>query len=419
MKYLRDEKVKKVIFTGLVLIVAYFALYHIDKLWGGLKYLVNVFMPFILGAAIAFVLNVPLRWIERGLFKNREKYSGRTWNGLRRALALVITILGAFVLLALLIYMVAPQLADTVSQLVRQIPPGIKNISNWAEEAFNKYPVIQEIIEELAESWQEILESLTASIKTAVNGALEGGINAVTGIVSGVVNFLIGFIFSLYILVQKEKLGLQAKKILYAFFDVKFAKEILEVAELSSKTFSNFISGQCVEAMILGLMFGVSMLLLGLPYASLISVLIGALSLIPIVGAFIGCGIGVLLILLVSPMKALIFLGLFLVLQQIEGNLIYPKVVGGSVGLPGIWVLVSVTVGGTLFGVKGMVVVIPLVSVCYALFRRYIYKKLEEKGVDKNLGEEEEEEPQRRRFFKKKAKSKAENKVKETKETEK
>ena len=264
MKYLRDEKVKKVIFTGLVLILAYFALYHIDKLWGGLKYLVNVFMPFILGAAIAFVLNVPLRWIERGLFKNREKYSGRTWNGLRRALALVITILGAFVLLALLIYMVAPQLADTVSQLVRQIPPGIKNISSWAEEAFNKYPVIQEIIEELAESWQEILESLTASIKTAVNGALEGGINAVTGIVSGVVNFLIGFIFSLYILVQKEKLELQAKKILYAFFDEKFAKEILEVAELSSKTFSNFISGQCVEAMILGLMFGVSMLLIRL-----------------------------------------------------------------------------------------------------------------------------------------------------------
>ncbi|SER00384.1 Predicted PurR-regulated permease PerM [Lachnospiraceae bacterium NE2001] len=410
MKYLRDEKVKKVFITGLLLIIAFFAFYHIEKIWAALKNLVNVFMPFILGAAIAFVLNVPLRWIERGLFKDREKYSGRRWNGLRRALALVITILGALILLGLLLYMVIPQLADTVSQLVRQIPSGIRNISAWAEDTFNKYPVVQEIIEQLAESWQEILESLTSSIKTTVNGALEGGINAVTGIVSGVVNFLIGFIFSLYILVQKEKLGIQAKKILYAFFDDRFVKEMLEVAELASKTFSNFISGQCVEAMILGLMFGVSMLIFGLPYASLISVLIGALSLIPIVGAFIGCGIGVLLILLVSPMKALIFLILFLVLQQIEGNLIYPKVVGSSVGLPGIWVLVSVTVGGTLFGVKGMVVVIPLVSVCYALFRRYIYKKLEEKGVDKNLGEEPEEEPVKKRMLFGKKKPKEETK---------
>jgi len=414
MKYLKDEKVRKVVFTGLILIIVYFAFFHIEKIWKACKSMGNVFMPFFLGAAIAFVLNVPLRWVERGLFKNREKYSGRRWNGLRRGLALIITILGAFVFLALLIYMVAPQLGDTVSQLVKQIPTGIKNISTWADDTFNRYPVIQEIIDELAESWQEILESLTASIKTTVNGALEGGINAVTGIVSGVVNFLIGFIFSLYILVQKEKLGIQAKKILYAFFDDKFVNEILEVAELASKTFSNFISGQCVEAMILGLMFGLSMLILGLPYASLISVLIGALSLIPIVGAFIGCGIGVLLILLVSPVKALIFLGLFLILQQIEGNLIYPKVVGGSVGLPGIWVLVSVTVGGNLFGVKGMVVVIPLVSVCYALFRRYVYKKLEEKGVDKNLGVEEEGEPERRsRFFKKKS---SKNIAKEAKE---
>ena len=204
-----------------------FALYHIEKIWAALKNLVNVFMPFILSAAIAFVLNVPLRWIERGLFKDREKYSGRRWNGFRRALALVITILGALILLGLLLYMVIPQLADTVSQLVRQIPSGIRNISAWAEDTFNKYPVAQEIIEQLAESWQEILESLTSSIKTTVNGALEGGINAVTGIVSGVVNFLIGFIFSLYILVQKEKLGIQAKKILYAFFDDRFVKEMV------------------------------------------------------------------------------------------------------------------------------------------------------------------------------------------------
>ena len=381
MKYLKDENVRKKLFVGISLIVFFFVCYNIETIWGGLGKLLDIILPFIVGAAIAFILNVPMRWIEKGILRNRDKFSGSKWGGLRRGLALMITLLLAALLITLLSYMIIPQLASTISQLVKQVPTGIKKVTAWTEEKFKNEPVIQQIIQELADDWQTILEKIIGVVKDSVNTALEGGINAVTGIVSGVFNFAIGFIFAMYILVQKEKLGTQAEMILYAMCEDKTADEVVAVASLASKTFANFISGQCAEALILAGMFSISMTVMGLPYAVLIGLLIGATSLIPIVGTFIGCFIGALLIILVDPMKALMFIILFIILQQIEGKLIYPKVVGDSVGLPGIWVLVSVTLGGSLFGVTGIVTFIPLVSVAYSLFRRYIYGKLGDKDI--------------------------------------
>ena len=381
MRFLKDEKVRKSLFTGTCLICIYFIIYNIRYIWDAAEKLMDIFVPFIVGAAIAFVLNVPMRWIEKGILRNREKFSGEKWDGLRRALALIITLLFTIIIISLLVYMVVPQLAVSIGQLIKQIPAGIKSLTEWADKEFSSKPIIQQMIDGFAKDWQSILEKLMGYMKKAINSALEGGINAITGIVSGLISFIVGFIFSLYVLVQKEKLGDQAKKIVYALFSKEMADEIMAVAKMSSRTFANFISGQCMEAVILASMFCVSMTIIGLPYAMLIGLLIGVMNLIPIVGAFIGCGIGALLILLVDPMKALIFVILFIVLQQIEGNLIYPKVVGDSVGLPGIWVLVSVTVGGSLFGVKGMVVFIPLVSVMYSLFRRLIYGRLKKKEL--------------------------------------
>ena len=186
-----------------------------------------------------------------------------------------------------------------------------------------------------------------------------------------IINFFIGFVFAIYILLSKEKLGGQGKQILYALLSEKKADKVLEVCSISYRVFSRFLSGQCLEACILGALFVITMTIFRLPYAMLIGVLIGFCALIPIVGAFIGCGVGLFLILMVSPMKALVFLILFLVLQQLEGNLIYPKVVGNSVGLPSIWVLAAVTIGGNLMGVAGMLIFIPLCSVVYILFRMY------------------------------------------------
>ena len=218
--------------------------------------------------------------------------------------------------------------------------------------------------------------------KSGAGSVVDSTITAAKSIVSGLTTFFIAFVFAIYILLQKEKLGVQAKKVLFAFVRRGRAEATVEVLSLTYNTFSSFLTGQCVEAVILGSMFAVSMTILKLPYALLVGMLIAFTALIPIFGAFIGCGVGAFLIFMVDPMKALIFVVLFLVLQQIEGNLIYPHVVGNSVGLPSIWVLAAVSIGGSLMGVVGMLIFIPIVSVVYALFREIVYLKLKKNQID-------------------------------------
>ena len=222
----------------------------------------------------------------------------------------------------------------------------------------------------------------TANLAQSWGGSLlSSGGGFIGGVVSGVSTFVIGLIFSFYILLQKEKLSRQGRQVLYGLLPMRRADRALEVLRLANRTFSSFLSGQCTEAVILGTLFVITMTLFRLPYAVLVGVLIALTALIPIVGAFIGCGVGALLIAVTDPWKALVFVILFLVLQQIEGNLIYPHVVGSSVGLPSIWVLAAVTLGGKLMGVAGMLFFIPLCSVLYALFRDFVKGRLAEKQV--------------------------------------
>jgi len=206
--------------------------------------------------------------------------------------------------------------------------------------------------------------------------------NAVSSVASGVASTLIGFAFSVYVLFKKEALGVQARQVTYALFSKPHADKILDVASLSYRTFANFIKGQFLEACILGCMFFITMSIFRLPYALMISVMIAITALIPVFGAFLGCGIGFLLILVVSPKEAFLFVALFLILQQIEGKLIYPHVVGSSVGLPSVWVLMAITVGAEIMGVAGMLLFVPFCSVLYALFRRFILDRLANKQVE-------------------------------------
>ena len=385
MKFLKDEKTRRIIISGSILIILYLVLSNVSDIMSLGKKLLHILSPFIVGAAIAYLLNVPMRRLESGLFKNREKYPDKKWAGRRRVIALVTTIFLAFLVIGCMLYMVIPQLADTISQLIKQIPSGVDNVTTWAKNTFAKYPMIAEKIDYWAGNWQHIMESVTVFVKNYINQIIAGGISAVSGFVTAVLNFLIGFIFAIYILVQKEELADQCKKIIYALLERKTADWMMVVGERADKTFTGFVSGQCVEAIIIGLLFFIVMTIFRIPYTLLISLLIGVTALVPIVGTAIGCVVGVLLILLVDPMKVLVFLIIFIIIQQFEGHVIYPHVVGSSVGLPGIWVLVSLTLGGSLFGIAGMVVFIPLVSVVYAFLREYIYGILKEKGmVDKD-----------------------------------
>lgn len=288
-------------------------------------------------------------------------------------------------------YIIIPQLSETMMSIAEQLPVAFNTVQEWISANMGYFRVVQNISEQLAVDWGEIVQKISVLIQDAATTMINSGISTVSNIIGALVSFFIGFVFAVYILMAKEKLAGQGRQILYAFLKEQTADKVLYVLGLSSKTFSKFISGQCLEACILGLMFFVTMTIFGLPYAMLISVLIAFTALIPMVGAFIGCAIGVLLILMVSPLKALIFLAMFLVLQQIEGNLIYPHVVGGSIGLPSIWVLVAITVGGNLMGVAGMIIFIPICSVLYALFRLYVKNRLAENNVSPEKWQEKAE----------------------------
>ena len=354
----------------------YWVLQNLWALGGAVGWLLGILAPFLLGGAIAFILNVPMRAIERNLMP-RAKSAAR----FRRPMALVLALVGVLGVLALASWVIGPGIAEAVMSIVNQIPQAAKRLQEQLLELEEYLPQLEAIIAELDINWGELSKKAIDLAQDWGSGLLSSGSGFIGGVVSGVSTFVIGLIFSFYILLQKEKLSRQARQVFYAILPERWADRLLEVLRLAERTFSSFLSGQCLEACILGTLFVVAMTLFQIPYALLVGVLIALTALIPIVGAFIGCAVGALLIAIDDPWKALWFIVLFLVLQQVEGNLIYPHVVGSSVGLPSIWVLFAVTLGGSLMGILGMLVFIPVCSVLYALFRGYVKDRLVQKAV--------------------------------------
>lgn len=357
----------------------YAAVQHLNVVWGALMAALGVFAPFLLGGSIAFVLNVPMRAIERHVFPKE-----RQMDRLRRPLALIFTLVAVLGVLTVAMWVIIPGVKEAILSAALQVPEAVDALL-LKLQAFAVYlPELGEYLAGLELDWQSIAQKVMDVVKNWGGGLLSSGGGLIGGAVSALSTFVIGLIFAIYILLQKERLGRQAKQVLYALFPMERADRTMEVARLTERTFSSFLSGQCLEAVILGCIFVIAMTLFKMPYALLVGVLIGLTALIPIVGAFIGCVVGALLIALTDPIQALVFVGLFLVLQQIEGNLIYPHVVGSSVGLPSIWVLAAVSVGGSLMGIAGMLLFIPLCSVVYALFRAYVKGRLAEKKVPRS-----------------------------------
>jgi len=378
MDFNNKKNIRTFIMVIFACILFYLGVQNFTVVWDVVGQLFGVISPFVLGAVIAFIVNVPMSRIEYHLFEKK----GRQVKG-QRAISFAVTltlVLGVFVIA---IYIVVPQLADTIKLIALQLPEAFDAAKNWVLSKMGYWDDLQGILEKITIDWDEIIKKVSVVLQQAATTMVDNGVGAVSNILGAIVNFFIGFVFAVYILLAKEKLGGQGKQIVYAMLDEKRADKLLEICSISYRVFSKFLSGQCLEACILGTMFVVVMTILRLPYAMLIGVLIAFCALIPIVGAFIGCFIGAFLILMVSPMKALVFVITFLILQQIEGNLIYPQVVGNSVGLPSIWVLAAVTIGGNLMGVVGMLIFIPLCSVGYILFRMYVKGKLEEKQIPK------------------------------------
>lgn len=378
---LNKENLKKL--RGLIVftIAIFVILYNYKILLAGIKLIGKVALPFAIGGAIAFILNVPMNFIERKVFGEAKARKKKWAIRFARPVSFLLALCFVIGIIAVVVFVVVPELGRTIMNLGKTLQEVIPKIQVWAIGLFEDNPELVAYISGLEFEWDTILGNVVNFLKNGAGSVLGGTMEAAKSIISGVSTFFIAFVFACYVLFQKERLSVQVRKLMYAFVPEDWTDILIALGSVTHKTFSSFLTGQCVEAVILGCMFFIVLSIFNFPYAMLISVLIAFTALIPVFGAFIGCGVGTVLILLVNPMKGLLFVVVFLVLQQIEGNFIYPHVVGNSVGLPSMWVLAAVSVGGSLMGVVGMLIFIPIVSVVYTLLRGIVNRRLKEKKI--------------------------------------
>ena len=369
-----NKKTLRSIFLGVAgCILLYWVLHETEQVMAFLRTGYAIISPFIVGAALAFVLNVPMRSIERRLTKIKK-------NGARRALALVLTLVCILLVLWGVIYLLIPQVTETVESLVGSLPGFFTRLQQSVMIYLDENPELFEWVSGYTDlhsfDWGSLIEKAITLATESLGGIFTTAIAAVVNLGNGIFDAVLSLVFAVYCLGRKEILARQGRRLLYSLLPEKVCDETIRILRMTNTTFGNFISGQCLEAVILGLMFAVCMTIFGMPYMPLVSVIITITALVPIVGAFVGCILGAFFILVVDPVLAFWFVVMFLALQQIEGNLIYPRVVGTSIGLPGMWVLVALAVGGDLMGVGGMLLMIPLASVLYALAREFTQKRL-------------------------------------------
>ncbi|PKM64000.1 MAG: AI-2E family transporter [Firmicutes bacterium HGW-Firmicutes-20] len=379
---LNDENMKKMmllIFFGAVML--FVSLNFLDLLVYLLK-LLSILTPFMVGFAIAFIFNGPMMWIERFLFE-KPGWLKKIPLKIHRSISYILTLTGFTVLFTMILTYIIPQLYETIRVIVVEVqkPEHWNTLIAWIEGIIGENAMIEDWIFGLNINWVDIEKSIVAFFEQSWLEWLQNTFTFASSLLSGLTTIIIGFFFSVYALLQKEYVIRGLHKVVDAFFSKKSADKIYHVGTISNRIFSHFVYGQGVEAIILGAIFFVVLSLLNYPYVLLISVLIGVTALVPMVGAFIGMFFGFLLILIADPIKALWFILIFNVIGQIENNFIYPQVAGKASGLPSIWILLAITVGGTLFGVLGILLFIPLASVVYALFKEYVNYRLESKNL--------------------------------------
>ncbi len=371
---LNKKNMKKLMILISFGIILFWALTNLPIIFGFLSHLLHLLYPFILGAVIAFILNIPMTKIENFIKKhqkgNKSKLPVRT---ISITLSLVIFV-GIIILIS---FLLIPELIENIQLLIKNIPGFIENIQNWILNLVANYPDIKLRVEEIFKDTTNVNNIMVTVLNYVINGSL----SFVTSLITSVFTLFTAVVFAVYALSQKEYLSRGIKKIMYAYMKKEHVEKVMEIATLSNKTFSKFISGQCVEAIILGTIFFFTLTVLHFPYALIISVLTAVTALIPMFGAMIAMLIGALLISVTSIWQAILFIVVFQIIQQIENNFIYPKVVGKSVGLASMWTLMAVILGGSLLGITGMIIGLPLASILYAILRNETNEKLETKKI--------------------------------------
>ena len=375
---LDKSTMKKLVFLIAFAITFYMLLRNIGRFAGFIGYFFGVMLPLVLGGVFAFVLNVPLKAIEKHIFKSDKKIVKR----IKRPLSILMSLLIVAAIITAVLLLVIPELVKTLRVLIEIFPEFLERVMDKATVLYEKYPEIQTAVDAIEKNKSEITRTLVGVAKTAAGGILGSTISLISSFFGGVVNVVIGLIFGIYILANKESLKATFKKILKVMLPEKQTESVLNVFAVANNIFAKFVVGQLTEAVILGTLCMLGMIIFRFPYAAMVGALVGITAVIPVVGGFIGAGVGAFMIMMEDPIKALLFVIFIIVLQQIEGNLIYPKVVGSSVGLPAMWVLAAVTVGGGLMGIGGMLIGVPIASTIYTIMREkvnYRYDRQEQR----------------------------------------
>ena len=368
------------LFLGAALcIVLYWLLNERESVKAVCTAALNVLSPFITGGCIAFIANVPMRFFENKLSKIKAP-------GLKRTIALILTFIAVALVLGVVFLLLIPQLVETIETFIPAVYDFMQEVGIYVNEALSENPDAMGLLEGSGNGAMldisELVQKVVSWLGDRVSTILQGAVSTLSRVAGFAMDLFVAIVFAVYCLFQKETLARQGRKILYAFLKEKNADRIIHILRLSNSTFSNFLSGQCIEVCILGVMIAISMAILKMHYIPLVSVLVAVTAFIPIVGAWVGCVVGVFFMLVNDPMQAVWFFVMFLVVQQIEGNLIYPKVVGTSIGLSGMWVIVAISVGGDLFGIVGMLLMIPLASVIQAVLREDVAERVKKRNID-------------------------------------
>ena len=372
MKNILGDKFKE--YWGIVtyVVVLVYAIFNFSNLISGVKGIIGIISPFIVGIAIAFVLNLVMKIFEEKIFNFLSDKKYKKYLKFKRPLSVFFTFITVFLVILSLISFIIPQLIDSISKLTNAVPSYMKSFEIFISKYVTHTEILNTVWNNFLSAWKEVIQftgQVLASSLTSV-------VNITVGFTSGLFNFILSIIFSIYMLLNKEDLQLGMKKVLYSFIRKSFADRVIRLGKISNEVFSSYIGGQFIEAIIIGVLCFIGMIILRMPYSLLISVLIAVTALIPIFGAFIGTIPSAFIILIIDPMKAIWFIIFIIVLQQVEGNLIYPKVVGGSIGLPPIWVMLAMIIGGNAFGFIGILLGIPIFSVVYKVFKEIVDKRL-------------------------------------------
>lgn len=355
---------------GISAFILYLCIYHWPSAFAIIKTTIGAASPLIVGCIIAFVLNILMSFYEKYYFKNSKK----VWvNKSRRAVCLTLAILTLVAIVVLVVSLVLPQLISCVKLIISALPNAINNLISVLKES--NYVSKDAITSLTAVDWNSKIGEIVNTLYSGLGSVMDIVFSTVTSVFSVLVTTFIGVIFAAYLLYRKEKLGGQITKLIHRYFKPKLSQKLVYVVGILNDCFRRYIIGQCTEAVILGVLCTIGMLVFGLPYATMIGAFIAFTALIPIAGAYIGAGVGAFMILMISPIKALVFLIFIVVLQQLEGNLIYPRVVGSSLGLPGIWVLAAITIGGGVMGIGGMLLGVPLAAAIYRIIKNDVNKK--------------------------------------------